>query len=136
MVILLILTVGTAASLVLYALNQNIQLYFTPTQLADHAKLKGRIFRLGGMVVKGSIQRVPNSLIIHFDLTDYAQTIAVEYEGMLPALFREGQGIVAEGKLNAKGTFVANQVLAKHDEKYKPPSIALSPPLNRKINAS
>ncbi len=114
---------GAAVSLAIYALGQNINLYFTPSQMAAGQAPLQQTLRMGGMVKKGSFQRVPNTMQVHFVLTDYQQEVSVHYTGILPALFREGQGIVVQGKLNAQGQFVADQVLAKHDEKYMPPDI-------------
>lgn len=120
---LMVLGVSVATALVLYALRSNINLYFTPSQVvvADMQQLPQ--FRMGGMVEKGSVRHDKTGLGVHFQLTDYTKAIAVHYNGILPALFREGQGLVVQGRLNAEGDFVANQVLAKHDEKYRPPSI-------------
>lgn len=115
--------VGLSATLVLYALRSNINLYFTPSQVNTVEMQKLPQFRMGGMVEKGSIKHDAKGLGVDFLLTDYTKTIAVHFNGVLPALFREGQGLVVQGKLNNKGEFVANQVLAKHDEKYMPPNI-------------
>ena len=122
-VISLLLGVGLATGLVLYALRQNINLYYTPAQAVQHAMPPGRVFRLGGMVMKNSVHHSPESLKVNFVLTDYHQHMTVQYDGVLPALFREGQGIVAQGSLTQQGVFVATQVLAKHDENYKPPGV-------------
>lgn len=119
----ILLGVGAATSLAIYALGQNVNLYFTPSQLAMHPPSPNASFRIGGMVKKGSFFRKPQSLTVYFVLTDYQKEIAVEYTGILPALFREGQGIVVQGKRDIRGTFIANQVLAKHDEKYMPPGM-------------
>lgn len=112
-----------AAGLVLYALRQNINLYLTPSQLKQENHQNHREFRLGGLVVKGSLKQTSNNLKMTFVLTDFHQTVLVHYEGLLPVLFREGQGIIAEGYLQPDGSFQAEQVLAKHDENYKPPEI-------------
>jgi cytochrome c-type biogenesis protein CcmE len=126
--IILILTASAAVAigLVLYALSQNINLFFTPTQVAAGEAPTNRAFRLGGMVVKGSVKRASDSLNVKFDLTDFSKTVTVEYNGILPDLFREGQGIVTEGALFAPGQFRAKTVLAKHDENYMPPEVAKS----------
>lgn len=125
------LSVLVAVGLVLYALRQNIQLYLTPTQVVEgHAPLH-RVFRMGGMVKVGSVKREKNGLNVHFTLTDFKNNRVVVFNGVLPALFREGQGIVAEGRLNKNGEFIADTVLAKHDEKYMPPGIF---PATRKKN--
>lgn len=115
---------AVAVGLALYALNQNINLFYSPAQIvAGEAPQQARI-RAGGMVVDGSVQRDPASLHVRFDITDYAETVSVEYTGILPDLFREGQGIVAQGQLDAQGIFQAVEVLAKHDENYMPPEVA------------
>lgn len=112
-----------AVSLVLFALRQNINLYLTPQQvLKEHIKA-GQEFRLGGLVKKGTVKRFGKNLNVEFILTDFHKTLMVDYRGVLPSLFREGQGIVAEGKLNKEGVFIADQVLAKHDADYHPPEI-------------
>ncbi len=115
---------GVAAALVLNAFRSNLVFFFTPTQVVAHEAPQGRPFRIGGQVESGSLQRDPNSLTVHFRVTDTAQTIAVTYTGLLPDLFKEGKGVVAEGALGADGTFRASQVLAKHDENYMPPAAA------------
>ncbi len=119
---LLIFGFGLATTLALYALRQNINLYFTPRQLVENKPSTNHLFRLGGMVVKGSVHHGEN-LNVRFTLTDFHSNCDVEYQGILPALFREGQGIVVEGRLNSTGVFVADQVLAKHDANYRPPAI-------------
>lgn len=119
----ILLSVSIAVGLSLYALGQSIDLYLTPRQVWQQHIVTGREFRLGGMVVAGSVQHIPNTLIVNFVLTDYNRKIRVTYNGILPALFHEGQGIVAQGSLNSSGIFVANQVLAKHDENYHPPKL-------------
>jgi len=122
--ILLLLTgISVAVGFSLFALRQNINLYYTPQDVLKHKERVGRLFRLGGMVVKGSVKRIPNSVKVTFVLTDYHGKVTVSYEGILPSLFREGQGIVTQGRLNSKGVFVADQVLAKHDSTYHPPEI-------------
>lgn len=123
MIGLMVLGLAVAAGLLLYALRSNINLYFTPSQVDPVAMQRLPQFRMGGMVEEGSVRHDSSGLGVHFQLTDYTSTIWVHYEGILPALFREGQGLVVQGRLNSAGEFVANQVLAKHDEKYRPPSI-------------
>ncbi len=114
---------GVAVALALSALQQNITLLYTPTQIANgEAPLDTRI-RAGGMVEKGSLQRSGDSLDVRFVVTDFNKSVPITYRGILPDLFREGQGIVALGKLNAEGVVVADEVLAKHDEKYMPPEV-------------
>src|SRR5690242_19553128 len=112
---------GAAVALVLNAFQSNLVFFFSPTQVAAKEAPQGRAFRIGGLVEPGSLQRDPNSLTVRFRVTDTAQTINVVYTGLLPDLFKEGKGVVAQGKLEADGTFVASEVLAKHDENYMPP---------------
>lgn len=124
-IIAILFGVGTAASLTIYALGQNVNLYFTPSQMTLNQPLAGHVIRMGGMVKKQSFTRKPNSLTVYFTVTDYQHEVAVEYTGILPTLFREGQGVVVQGKLNKTGKFMADQVLAKHDEKYMPPGVRM-----------
>jgi cytochrome c-type biogenesis protein CcmE len=119
---LLLLGVGGAVALALTALKQNINLFYSPTQVAAGEAPSGATFRLGGMVVDGSVERSSADLKVRFDLTDTAETVTVYYDGILPDLFREGQGIVTTGTMK-DGEFVAQQVLAKHDETYMPPEV-------------
>jgi cytochrome c-type biogenesis protein CcmE len=116
--------VSLAAALALTAFRQNVTFYFIPSQVAAGKIPVGERFRLGGMVAKGSIQRIPGTLEVHFVATDFKHDIPVTYTGVLPDLFREGQGVIAQGHLNPSGVFVADEVLAKHDEKYMPPQMA------------
>ncbi len=113
---------GLTVALVLYALSQNINYFYTPTTILQQNQTN-KVMRLGGMVVTNSVIR-DKDINIEFTLTDYNNQIKVKYKGILPDLFREGQGIVALGKLEKTGTFEATQVLAKHDEKYMPPELA------------
>ena len=115
---------GVAAALVLNAFRSNLVFFFTPTQVAAHEAPQGRPFRIGGLVEAGSLRREPNSLNVHFRVTDTAKTIDVAYTGLLPDLFKEGKGVVAQGALAADGSFHATEVLAKHDENYMPPAAA------------
>ena len=115
---------GVAATLVLSAFEQNLVFFFTPTQVYAKEAPQGRAFRVGGMVEVGSVKRQPDGLTVHFAVTDTAKTIPVVYKGLLPDLFREGKGVVTQGRLNAEGLFVASEVLAKHDENYMPPEAA------------
>lgn len=124
LILLMLSGLGIALGLVLYALKQNINLFYTPSQVAAGEPPHHRNFRIGGLVTKGSVVRSPNSLHVEFMLTDNIHSTKVAYQGILPDLFREGQGIVAEGSLNDKGEFVAHEVLAKHDETYMPPQVA------------
>ena len=115
---------GVATALVLNAFNSNMVFFFSPTQVAANEAPQGRSFRIGGLVELGSIQRETKGLTTRFVVTDLAKTIPVTYTGLLPDLFKEGKGVVAQGKLGADGIFRAEQVLAKHDENYMPPEAA------------
>lgn len=115
--------IAVVTALVTYALRQNISLFFTPTQLAMGEAPVNQHIRLGGMVVKDSVLRGSNDLSVQFQLTDYRQTVSVSYLGILPDLFREGQGIVASGVMIDKTHFKADEVLAKHDANYMPPEV-------------
>lgn len=115
---------ATAIGLMLYALQENLNLFYSPSQIVAGEVPEGARIRAGGMVKEGSVQRDPNSLKVRFDVTDYAATVTIEFDRSLPDLFREGQGIVAMGRLDADGLFVADEVLAKHDENYMPPEIS------------
>jgi cytochrome c-type biogenesis protein CcmE len=115
---------GIIAALVLNALNSNIALYISPTDVAAGKAPKDKVFRIGGLVKEGSIKRQADGVTVSFLMTDTEKDIPVAYKGILPDLFKEGKGAVAQGKLNAEGTFVANEVLAKHDENYMPPEAA------------
>ena len=116
--------VGIAVALALSALQENINLFYTPTQIATGEAPQGTRIRAGGMVEEGSVQRSSDSLTVTFRVTDYAQTVTIRYQGILPDLFREGQGIVALGRLNEEGVLLADEVLAKHDENYMPPEVS------------
>jgi len=109
---------SAAVGLVLYALQNNVSLYFTPTQVFNKEAPQGRNFRIGGLVVEKSVKRQTDGLTVYFDVTDTFKTMQVKYKGILPDLFKEGKGIVAHGKLQADNTFLADEVLAKHDENY------------------
>lgn len=113
---------AVAIGLVLYALNSNIVFFFTPTQIAANEAPQGRAFRVGGMVETGSVVR--DGVEVRFRVTDTVKTIPVVYRGTLPDLFREGKGVVAQGKVSSDGVFKADEVLAKHDENYMPPEAA------------
>lgn len=119
----LLIGISTAVGLMLLALKQNINLFFSPSQIVAGQAPAHTNFRIGGMVVNGSVKRNQADLQVIFDLTDTAETVSVSYAGILPDLFREGQGIVASGKMQ-QGIFVADQVLAKHDETYMPPQVS------------
>ena len=112
--------VSIAAALVLNALNSNIALYVTPSEVAAGKSPKGQAFRIGGMVKDGSVRR--DNLTVHFIVTDTAKDIPVSYTGILPDLFKEGKGAVVQGRLGPDGRFTASEVLAKHDENYMPPA--------------
>ncbi|MGB0733124.1 MAG: cytochrome c maturation protein CcmE [Pontibacterium sp.] len=126
LIIVLFIVFGAAAAVGLgaYALQQNINLFYSPTQIANGEAPKDVRIRAGGMVVDGSVKRDPDSLKVEFAVTDYESQVVIEYTGILPDLFREGQGIVAQGSLNAAGVLEATEVLAKHDENYMPPEVA------------
>ena len=121
---LLVIGVSVAIGLALLALRENINLFFSPTQVKAGEAPRQANFRLGGMVVEGSVRRPDTDLSVEFVLTDTIEQVTVTYRGLLPDLFREGQGIVAQGVLNNDGVFEAKQVLAKHDENYMPPEVA------------
>jgi cytochrome c-type biogenesis protein CcmE len=112
---------GVAAALVLNAFQSNLVFFFTPTQVVAREAPQGRPFRIGGLVEAGSLKRSTDSLTVTFSVTDTAKTIPVVYTGLLPDLFKEGKGVVAQGLLQSDGTFKATEVLAKHDENYMPP---------------
>jgi cytochrome c-type biogenesis protein CcmE len=111
--------ISIAALLILNALNSNIALYVTPSEVAAGKAPKGQAFRIGGMVKEGSVKR--DGLTVHFVITDMAKDIPVAYTGILPDLFKEGKGAVIQGRIDSKGEFIASEVLAKHDENYMPP---------------
>jgi len=113
---------GIAVGLVMYALSQNINLFFTPTQIVKGEAPPAQMIRVGGMVADGTVDRDPQSLKVAFEVTDFDHNVRVSYEGILPDLFREGQGVVVQGRIN-EGQFVASEVLAKHDENYMPPEV-------------
>lgn len=111
---------GAAAALVFNAFEENLVFFFSPSQVAAHEAPEGRAFRIGGFVQEGSVQRQKDGVTVRFEVTDTAHTVPVTYKGSLPDLFKEGKGVVAQGKLQ-NSVFVADQVLAKHDENYMPP---------------
>lgn len=120
----IVLILGAVVGLVMYALQQNINLFFSPTQIAEGEAPQNTTIRAGGVVVDGSVQRDPQTLAVSFDVTDYEYSMTIEYLGILPDLFREGQGIVAQGEMLRSGVFKATQVLAKHDEEYMAPEVS------------
>ena len=123
LITVIVVCVGIAVTLAGIALKENINLFYNPTQIAAGEAPKNASFRVGGLVVEGSVRRNPGDLKISFDLTDGAKQITVEYEGILPDLFREGQGIIAQGRMTPEGHVKASEVLAKHDETYMPPEV-------------
>lgn len=124
LVCLMLAGVGVAVTLGLNAFRQSIMLFHSPTDVVAGNVEPGRAFRIGGMVVDGSVNRHGKNLAVQFELTDHGETVPVTFNGILPDLFREGQGIVAMGSIDEKGTFSATEVLAKHDENYMPPEVA------------
>ncbi len=124
LILLMVVGIGIATFFGLRAFNDNLMYFFSATDVVEGKAPKDHLFRLGGMVVKGSVVRQPSGLTVRFVLTDMAKEVTVEYTGILPDLFREGQGIVANGKLDENGIFIAQEVLAKHDENYMPPEVA------------
>lgn len=123
LIALMVIGAGIATTFALKSFNDNLMYFFSTTDVVAGKAPKDALFRLGGMVVKGSVERPDKSLLVRFKLTDFSKEVTVEYSGILPDLFREGQGIVAHGKLNDQGVFVAQEVLAKHDENYMPPEV-------------
>ncbi|MBS4050330.1 MAG: cytochrome c maturation protein CcmE [Methylomonas sp.] len=121
---LMLVGIGLAATFALKAFNENLMYFFSTTDVAEGKAPRDALFRLGGMVVKGSVERPGANLLVRFKLSDFSKEVTVEYSGILPDLFREGQGIVAKGRLDSRGVFVAEEVLAKHDENYMPPEVA------------
>ena len=115
---------GIAAALVLNAFQSNLVFFFSPSQIAANQAPRGKAFRIGGLVESGSVKRQDDGLTVRFRVTDTAHTVAVTYTGILPDLFKEGKGVVAQGRLGADGVFEATEVLAKHDENYMPPDAA------------
>ena len=116
-----VVVVGAGVAMALQAFSENLVFFFSPTQVAAKEAPVGKTFRLGGVVEKGSVERESDGVTVTFRITDTAETVPVQYTGILPDLFSEGQGVVAQGKLDEKGLFVASEVLAKHDENYMPP---------------
>ncbi|WP_159652354.1 cytochrome c maturation protein CcmE [Methylicorpusculum oleiharenae] len=123
LILLMVSGVAVGAWFGLKAFNENLMYFYSTSDVIDGKAPKDHLFRLGGMVVDGSVQRPGDGMTVKFTLTDMAKQVEVEYTGILPDLFREGQGIVANGKLGANGVFVAQEVLAKHDENYMPPEV-------------
>jgi cytochrome c-type biogenesis protein CcmE len=119
-----VLLLGAAAGLVLNAFQSNLVFFFSPSQIASNEAPQGKAFRVGGMVEAGSLVRGNDGLTVNFKVTDTVKTVPVKYTGILPDLFKEGKGVVAQGRLGPDGVFVAAEVLAKHDENYMPPDAA------------
>jgi len=124
MVVFMLLGISIATTLALKAFNENMMFFYSPTEIKAGKAPINQDFRLGGLVVEGSVRREDNNLTVFFDLTDNNEVITVSYDGILPDLFREGQGIIARGQLNDSGVIVAVEVLAKHDENYMPPEVS------------
>jgi len=124
LILLMIAGVAVAAGFALKAFNENLMFFYTPSDVAADEAPFNHPIRVGGLVTAGSVQRQEDGLTVHFDITDNAETITIRYTGILPDLFREGQGIVALGELGKDQMFVASEVLAKHDENYMPPEVA------------
>lgn len=123
-ILFILLVVGLAAGLLGYALKENINLFYPPAEIVSGKAPVGKAIRAGGMVQEGSVERASNSLKTRFVVTDFSAVVTVEYVGILPDLFAEGEGVVASGKLGEDGVFYATEVLAKHDETYMPPEVS------------
>jgi cytochrome c-type biogenesis protein CcmE len=119
-----VLLLGAATGLVLYALQSNLVFFFSPTDIVENRAPQGRTFRIGGMVEERSLTRASDGLTVHFRVTDTAKTVPVVFTGILPDMFKEGKGVVAQGRIGPDGVFHATEVLAKHDENYMPPEAA------------
>lgn len=124
LVVMVVFGVAVATALILAALNENLNAFYSPSEVAAGEAPENRKFRVGGLVVAGTVDRAQDKLLVKFDVTDNDKVMTIEYSGILPDLFREGQGIVALGEFNNEGAFVAEEVLAKHDENYMPPEVA------------
>ncbi len=124
LIVIGLILLGLAARLILNAFQSNMVFFYTPTQVQKGEVPKGTGFRIGGLVVAGSLKREDDGLTVGFAITDTANTVPVTYKGVLPDLFKEGKGVVAQGKVDANGLFTASEVLAKHDENYMPPEAA------------
>jgi len=124
LVAMVVFGVAIATVLALTAFDENLMYFYSPTEIHAGKAPADRAIRVGGLVVDGSVKREEQGLTVQFDLTDNAEVVPVSYTGILPDLFREGQGIVAMGRINSDGLFVADEVLAKHDENYMPPEVA------------
>jgi cytochrome c-type biogenesis protein CcmE len=125
-VVAILAGVGAATALAMLAFQDNLLYFYNPSQVLAGDAHAGRTFRIGGMVTEGSLQRTEGTLKVRFVVTDFRRSVPVTYEGLLPDLFREGQGVVARGRMTGTGEFMAEEVLAKHDENYMPPEVAES----------
>lgn len=125
-VVAIIIGVSIAAGLMLYALREKVSLFYTPTQVLEGEAPASRSIRVGGIVVQGTVKRDPDNLEVQFEISDTANDIVVHYSGVLPDLFKEGQGVVVQGRVNRSNEIIAKQVLAKHDENYMPPEVSKS----------
>lgn len=123
LIVLMIIGVAVGVGFALKSLNENIMFFFSPADIQAGKAPANKDFRVGGLVVDGSVERPGEGLTVEFDLTDNDSIVKVKYTGILPDLFREGQGIIANGRLNDSGEFIASEVLAKHDENYMPPEV-------------
>lgn len=124
LIALMVTGIAVGVGFALKSLDENIMFFFSPSEVVAGKAPQGRLFRMGGMVVAGSVSRPGEGLTVHFDIADNSDSVTVRYTGILPDLFREGQGIIANGRLSEDGAFVAQEVLAKHDENYMPPELA------------
>lgn len=124
LIMVMISGIAVATGFGLVAFNENLMFFFTPSDVQAGKAPNERLFRMGGMVVDGSVKKSAKNIDVVFDITDNEKTVTVKYSGILPDLFREGQGIITMGKLNSQGEFIAEEVLAKHDENYMPPEVA------------
>lgn len=124
LVIVMVVGVLIAGGFTFFAFQENLMMYFTPSEVASGKAPTGQRFNIGGMVAQGSVKKASDSVDVKFDVTDYEKTITVTFSDILPDLFREGQAVIAKGKLNNEGVFVADEVLAKHDENYMPKEVA------------
>jgi cytochrome c-type biogenesis protein CcmE len=120
----IVVGVAAAAALTMTAFQKNLLFFFSPSDVMAGEAPENQSFRLGGMVIAGSLKRLEDGLTVEFIVTDFEHTVPVRYTGMLPDLFREGQGVVAQGQIGSDGIFTADEVLAKHDENYMPPEVA------------
>lgn len=125
-ILVMVVGVATATGFALYAFNQNMMFFFSPTEVLQGKAPQGHTLRVGGIVEDGSLEKASQSTRVRFRVTDNVNSLIVQYQGILPDLFREGQGVVVRGKLGRTGHFVADEVLAKHDENYMPPEVAAS----------